>query len=73
MNKRPTLVIYWADTRRLLSHRERRDLEFGGTIVSVTPNEVLLENPLTGRKVVVRGTLDAHAPKIPEPAEGYEG
>lgn len=64
--KVPTLVLYWVDTKELLSHRERRDLEFSGTLVAVTPLEVLIEDVRSGRKVAVRGVTDPYAPPIPQ-------
>ena len=65
MKKKPSLVIYWADTRGLLSFSERKALEQEGRIIAVTPLEVLIESP-SGRKVVVRGISDAFAPKLPD-------
>ncbi len=64
--KVPTLVLYWVDTKQLLSYREQRDLEFTGTLVAVTPLEVLIEDKRSGRKVAVRGTTDPYAPPIPK-------
>lgn len=59
-----TLVIYWADTQQLLTHIERTILSNRTTIVvDVTPLEVLLEDSVTGRKVVVRGINDDGLPK----------
>lgn len=63
--KRPTLVIYWTDSRALLSYQERKDLEFYGQVVSVTPLEILVENPMTGRKAAIVGTSDKSAPLVP--------
>lgn len=65
MIKKPTLVIYWADNRALLSYQEKRDLEFYGSIIAVTPQEVLMEDAKTGRKVAMRGVTDPHAPTVP--------
>jgi len=59
-----TLVIYWADTQQLLTHLERTILSNHTTlVVDVTPLEVLLEDSITGRKVVVRGINDEGLPK----------
>lgn len=63
MKKEPSLVIYWADTRALLTFAERRELEQEGVLVAVTPLEILIEHS-SGRKAVVRGITDFHAPKI---------
>ena len=70
MNKIPTMIIYWADTEIPLTHQERKFLEFNGSIVSLTPLEVLLEvktSKKESRMVVVRGVTDPLAPKVPEP------
>lgn len=69
--KRPTLVIYWGDTRELLDHFERLTL-LGGeyALVDVTPLEVLLQSLKTGRKVVIRGITDDALPD--SVAELYE-
>jgi hypothetical protein len=65
MIKKPTVVIYWTDSRALLSYQEKRDLEFYGSVIAVTPQEVLLEDAKTGRKVAIRGTTDPYAPTVP--------
>lgn len=65
--KRPTLVIYWTDTRELLTYSEKQDLEFMGNLISVTPQELLIESPMTGRKAAIRGVTDEFAPDIPRP------
>lgn len=65
MIKKPTVVIYWTDSRALLTYQEKRDLEFYGSVVAVTPQEVLLEDAKSGRKVAIRGTTDPYAPIIP--------
>lgn len=65
MKKKPSLVIYWADTRNLLTFSERKSLEQEGKLIAVTPLEVLLEHE-SGRKVVIRGITDMMAPKIDE-------
>jgi hypothetical protein len=61
--KRPTLVIYWADTRKLLTYMERVLLHQSAAVISVTPLEVLLQDLKSGRKVVVRGITDEHLPE----------
>ena len=60
--KRPTLVIYWADTQELLTHRERLFISGDAIVVDVTPLEVLLKDKHSGRNVVVRGITDDHLP-----------
>jgi hypothetical protein len=65
--KVPSLVIFWTDTRLVLSYREKKDIEFYGNVVSVTPFEVLIENPMTGRTASIRGVGDPHAPEPPSP------
>lgn len=65
MTKHPTMVVYWADTRKLLTHMEMFCLCNNSEVVSVTPEEVLLLFLDSGRKVVIRGTGDPFAPKIP--------
>jgi hypothetical protein len=69
--KLPTMSIFWSDTRKLLTYKERRALEFQATVVSVTPMEVLLEIA-TGkgketRKVCIVGVFDPLAPVPPSP------
>jgi hypothetical protein len=51
----PTLVIYWGDTREVLSNNDRADLFHHSNVESVDFNEVLLRHWPTGRLVVVRG------------------
>lgn len=60
--KRPTLIIYWADSRQLLTYMEKLLLHQSAAVVSVTPREVLLQDLKSGRKVVVRGITDEHLP-----------
>jgi excinuclease UvrABC helicase subunit UvrB len=63
--KVPTLVIYWADNRALLTHEERKSLEQRAVAVSITPREILLE--MKGRKVVVVSIVEPTAPGVPSP------
>lgn len=65
MSQRSTLVIYWTDSRALLTYQERKDLEFYGQIVSVSPYEVVVENPFVGRRAAIVGEDDDTAPSIP--------
>jgi hypothetical protein len=59
------LVIYWSDTLVTLTYAERKYLEQSGVIVSLTPHEVLIEDPATKRKVAVRRHGDPAAPRLP--------
>ncbi len=52
----PTLAIYWADTRTLLTYAERNALRDGEVIVDLTPAEVLI---LFGDRLVVIAGKDA--------------
>ena len=71
MKKVPTLVLYWADTRKPLTYREMKSLEFEALTVSATPLELLLELKLKDmkepRKIVVVGVTDPRAPSLPAP------
>jgi len=49
----PTLAVFWADSRELLSKKERREFLPQAVLESITPNEVLLRDKSTGRLVVV--------------------
>lgn len=60
--KKATLVIYWADSRQLLTYTERNLLSAELVVVDLTPLEVLLQDLKTGRKIVVRGITDEHLP-----------
>lgn len=62
--KNVTLVIYWADTLVLLTYVERKNLEQIGRLVSLTPSEVLIDDPRNGRKVVVKRMGDPTAPGL---------
>lgn len=62
--KTPSLVIYWVDTLKLLTYAERKEIEQTGRIISLTPHEVLIEDPSRGRKLAVRKVGDPAAPKV---------
>jgi hypothetical protein len=64
--KIPSLVLYWGETKEPLTFEERRTL-FGrkAEILAATPEEVLLK--VGGKKLVVVGITDPHAPPIPAP------
>ena len=63
--KRPNLVIFWHDTRELLTHRELDAIRGAAFIVDVTPLETLLHVRNSNRKVVIRGVSDPAAPPVP--------
>mgnify|MGYP001499062190 CR=1 FL=1 len=70
MKKTPNMVIFWAASRKPLTHTERRSLEFNAVVVSVTPWEILLELRNGGTKrVVICGITDPNAPALPQPLE----
>ncbi len=61
--KNATLILYWADSQELLTYTERMMLSNLDTVVvDMTPQEVLLQDTKTGRKIVVRGITDEHLP-----------
>lgn len=61
--KIPNLVIYWADTRELLTYAERMAVIGGATLVDLTPLEILVMPRFTERVVVIRGITDSFAPQ----------
>lgn len=65
--KVPSMVIYWTDTKTLLTFEERQHIETHGTVLALTPLEVLFEDKVSGRKVAIRGLTDSHAPRVPNP------
>jgi hypothetical protein len=67
--KIPTMVIFWADSRIPLTYAERKEVEDSGTLISVTPREILIQAK-HGRKVVVLGVTDPVAPPPPTPRMG---
>jgi hypothetical protein len=62
--KKVSLIIYWVDTLKLLTYAERKALEQTGQIVSLTPHEVLLGDPVSGRKIAVKRMGDPAAPQL---------
>lgn len=70
MKKTPNMVLFWAASRKPLTHAERRSLEFKAVVVSVTPQEILLElrNGRT-KRVAICGLTDPNAPALPRPLE----
>jgi hypothetical protein len=70
VKKIPNMVVFWADTRKPLTYAERKNLEFKAIVVSVTPQEILLElrNGKT-KKVAICGLTDPRAPALPCPLE----
>lgn len=64
LGKIPTLVIYWADTSALLTYEERKAVRSELIqIVDITPLEVLFYDPVSKRKIVVRGITDKNLPE----------
>jgi hypothetical protein len=67
-NKTPNMVIFWAETKKPLTHLERKALEFKAVVVSVTPREILLEvQNGHARKVIICGITAPDAPVVPDP------
>lgn len=65
--KVPYLILFWADTRELLTFEERNEVEGQDVrVTGCTPREVLL-TLADGRRVVVRGVLDPDSPLPPRP------
>ncbi len=65
--KSPYLVLFWADTRELLTYDEQREVESKILVVTaMTPREVLLSLE-DGRRIVIQGILDPGAPEVPRP------
>lgn len=62
---KPSLIIYWADTGVPLTHAERKALEDGTRIASVTTREILIKQG--ERLAVVRQIGDPQAPAAPPP------
>lgn len=51
--EKPTLAVFWGDTRELLSRQERMSLLSEAVLESITPAEVLLRDRSSGRIIVV--------------------
>lgn len=65
--KYPYLVLFWADTRKLLTYDEQREVESKIVcITALTPREVLLSLE-DGRRIVIQGILDPDSPEVPRP------
>lgn len=65
--QKSTIVIYWVDTKTPLTYLERKHVLDTAEVVSMTPQEVLLVDLRSNRKISVRGVTDLSAPVIPEP------
>jgi hypothetical protein len=76
-NKAPTLVIFWGDTREILSNDERAELFHHTTVESVDFTEILLRHTPTQRLVVVQGLgikgLHCSLCEVETPAEHFGG
>lgn len=57
------LSIFWYDTRKLLTKKERKELEFNGEMIVVGQNEVQVIDRVSERRVIIRGSSDIHAVK----------
>ncbi len=64
MKRTPTIAIYWADTGKLLTHSERKALEFNGQMVNITPSEITVIDLVSDRKVFIRGLNDPKSAKL---------
>ena len=70
MKKTPNMVVFWAESRKPLTHAERKALEFTAVVVSITPQEILLEvGKGKTKKVAICGITDPKAPALPKPVE----
>jgi hypothetical protein len=58
--KKPSLAVFWADTRVLLTYNERNELLRGALLESLTPMEVLLRDSKTGRLIAVTSTDESN-------------
>jgi hypothetical protein len=58
-----TLIIYWTDTRVLLSYEERHSVLEDCRVISIT-SEVLLNHTRSGRMIAVCGSQDPMAPHV---------
>lgn len=58
MSERPELAVFWGDTRKLMTKRERTAVLQGAILESLTPNEVLLRDPASKRLIVVTAVKD---------------
>lgn len=67
-SKDPELVIFWADTRELLTYSERRDLIGASELWDITTREVMLK--FMSRHVVVQRAGSFGAPEIPKRRRG---
>jgi hypothetical protein len=63
LEKVPSLILFWADTRKLLTYPERKQIFGEVVLLSATPEEVLIQLD-NGRKVVVVGVTDPVAGSI---------
>jgi hypothetical protein len=54
--RKPTLAVFWGDTRELLSDNEKREILQDATLESITPDEVLVRDVKSMRPVVITST-----------------
>jgi len=65
--KRPSMVLYWYDTRIPLTYKERQSVLMTAELIEFGPCEILIFDSASGRKVCVRGVTDPTAPPAPAP------
>jgi hypothetical protein len=58
--KKPTLAIFWGDTRELLSKRERDEVLASAVPESITPEEILLRDHRTQRLIIITSVDEGH-------------
>jgi hypothetical protein len=51
--KKPTLAIFWGDTRELLTKQERADVLAYAVLESITPEEILLRDRKSSRLILI--------------------
>lgn len=67
----PSMILFWADSRALLSYSERQEIEQEYCkVVEFGPREILVEHPESKRLVCIRGVWDpTNPPMIPPKAK----
>jgi hypothetical protein len=54
--RKPTLAVFWGDTRELLSEFEKKGLLQDATLESISPDEVLVRDVKSMRPIVITST-----------------
>ena len=62
--KKSDLVIYWTDTSAPLTYADLKALEQRARVASLTPNEVILVDPVSSRKITVHRMGDPTTPRL---------